>query len=726
VAINLGRAVLFLTGDDSKLKGDLGRSEGMIQGMLGRAGGFLNQAFSFAVGGLINQGINAIGGSIGGLVSSMVSGNAEFETYTTQFGILLGGADKAKERLAALADFGAKTPFELPEVVRADKILTSFGLDSETTAKRFGVSAEQIRTTIGDVASGTGAGFEEIANLMGRFASGATGEAISRFQELGITTREEMAGWGLQFSKSGELLTPAKEAFTILEAHVRGKFGGMMDAQSKTFSGMVSNLEDWKGQTLRTIGAPIFEVLKDKLSSLLTFLGSPSVKSAIDGFANGLAQGIGWAIDGLGRAVAFVSPYITELIGLVQGLGADLGGGDIGVLLDDIGESIAQAFGSEAGAAVKNVLGTLVDFGGVVQDVIVNVVLPAFQIIWASAQEIWPGIQSVIGAALGGAWDIISQIVGQIMAFWTENGVAILATFRNTWNNLADIVQQVLPAIQSIIQTVFGAVSGFLEANGTDIQNFLTSAWQQISVIIALAVEVIRSTIIPIFTAIAAYLQAHSEDIQATLSGAWEIIKGVIQTALDLIKGILTVALALLRGDWAGAWEAIKATAVKVWDDLKALIQGTLDTIVGILKTINLYDVGKSMLEGLINGAESMAQRLIDAVLGPINSAIAAAKRLLGIHSPSTVFAAMGVQSMTGFAQGVGQSAGLVGRAVGGALNPQGFGALVPALAGAGGGNTYQIDARGSTLSEDQIREQFERALAAVGGRADLRRRIGA
>ena len=79
--------------------------------------------FSMAGGFLLAQGIGAVTGAVGGLVSGMVSGNAEFERYQTQFGVLLKSSEAAKDRLAELADFGAKTPFELPEVVRADKIL---------------------------------------------------------------------------------------------------------------------------------------------------------------------------------------------------------------------------------------------------------------------------------------------------------------------------------------------------------------------------------------------------------------------------------------------------------------------------------------------------------------------------------------------------------------------------------------------------------------------------
>jgi hypothetical protein len=212
---------------------------------------------------------------VGALTGGLISGNAEFERYETQFGVLLGSAEAAKERLAELAEFGAKTPFELPQVVQADKVLQGFGLHSEESAQKFGFAGTQIRTIAGDVAAGTGADFQEMSLLIGKFSAGATGEAISRMAELGITNRDELKKMGLEFSKSGELLSPLPEAMNTVLGLMEDKYGGMMNAQSATFEGMMSNAQDWIAGTIRTVSAPIFDKVKDGLGSVLNFLNSP-------------------------------------------------------------------------------------------------------------------------------------------------------------------------------------------------------------------------------------------------------------------------------------------------------------------------------------------------------------------------------------------------------------------------------------------------------------------
>ena len=50
---------------------------------------------------------------------------------------------------------------------------------------------------------------------------------------------------------------------------MQSKYGGLMAAQSATFDGMLSNLRDWAGATLRETGKPLFDVLRTQLANLM-------------------------------------------------------------------------------------------------------------------------------------------------------------------------------------------------------------------------------------------------------------------------------------------------------------------------------------------------------------------------------------------------------------------------------------------------------------------------
>jgi hypothetical protein len=226
------------------------------------------------------------------LGSSMFAGNREFENYSVQFGVLLKSAASAKSRIAELERFNLATPFQLPEIVRADKVMTGFGLHSKEAAKAFGYSGQEIRRISADVAAGTGAAMESISMYVGRFAQGQVGEAMERFAELGVVTRGELAKMGVQFSKSGELVSPIEKAMNALLAVMDEKFKGMAEAQSRTFDGMLSNIGDWQASAQRRLQEPLFTVAKWQLQDFLNLLGSNEANNAVDSLADSITVAV--------------------------------------------------------------------------------------------------------------------------------------------------------------------------------------------------------------------------------------------------------------------------------------------------------------------------------------------------------------------------------------------------------------------------------------------------
>lgn len=276
---------------------------------------------SVAFGQVLTSSIERVTGAIGGLISSGVDLNSQMEGFTNRFNVLLGSVEATEERMAALVDFGKRTPFEFSGVVEADLILQNFGLHAEGVAERFGFSGERIRTIVGDTASGVGQGFKDMAALIGRFSAGATGEALTRFQELGVVTRQELAAMGIQFSKSGQLLSPLPEAMDAVLTSMQSKFGGLMDVQSASLEGMSSNLQDWFDDVRRRLGEPLFDRAKEGLAGLLDALSSPEVDQAVDNLAGAIER----AVD-----------VVSSIFGGLEFDAAEWGAGTINAFADGI------------------------------------------------------------------------------------------------------------------------------------------------------------------------------------------------------------------------------------------------------------------------------------------------------------------------------------------------------------------------------------------------------
>lgn len=197
----------------SMLPGIISPSLGMLAG-LGAAVGGVALAFKAASMG-INTAINT-------------------EQSVLQFETLLGSAQAAQDRIADLSKFAADTPFTMPDVINANRLLQTFGGNALADGK--------ILTMVGDMAAGAGQDLSSVAMWVGRLYSGLKagkpiGEAVMRLREMGLITPELEK----DFSKLAES-DPAK-AFEEFQKSM-GRFSGVMQKQSQSVGGLLSTLGD--------------------------------------------------------------------------------------------------------------------------------------------------------------------------------------------------------------------------------------------------------------------------------------------------------------------------------------------------------------------------------------------------------------------------------------------------------------------------------------------------
>lgn len=142
----------------------------------------------------------------------------------------------------------------------------------------------------------------------------------------------------------------------------------------------------------------------------------------------------------------------------------------------------------------------------------------------------------------------------------------------------------------------------------------------------------------------------------------WSAIGKVISFMVSL-PGKILGALASLGGRLVGlarsAFGAMKDTATGAVGGLLDYVRGLPGQIISGLGNLAglLVSAGGDLIRGLIEGIGNMAKAAVDAVKGVASDAIGAAKNLLGISSPSTVFASFGRFVAEGFAKGVKGSA---------------------------------------------------------------------
>lgn len=219
------------------------------------------QAVVRVLGDIMRAGINAFKQ----ITKAAIATNIQFESYVTQFTTLLGSAEAAQQRIKDLTIFAVKTPFELPGIVEASRVLQVFGGDTLATGDNL--------TMVGDIAAGVGREFSEVALWIGRMydamQSGQPfGLAASRLQVMGAMTgqaRTELERLQAEGATGAELW----ERFNEL---VGRRWAGNMDRLSGTLAGVISNLQDFATNLLRVAGEPLFEELRDDAKRLLDLL----------------------------------------------------------------------------------------------------------------------------------------------------------------------------------------------------------------------------------------------------------------------------------------------------------------------------------------------------------------------------------------------------------------------------------------------------------------------
>ncbi len=228
-------------------------------------------------------GIAAAAGTVG------IRTAAGMETANISFTTMLGSAGKAKSFLSDLNDFAAKTPFDLPGLQQSAQSLVSIGIDADKVIP--------IMTTLGNVTAGMGTGAEgvqraTVAIQQMNAAGKISAEDLNQLRDAGIPVYELLAGaTGKSVVQVAELARQGKlgreELDQLMTALESGKglerFNGMMEAQSRSLSGLWSTLKDTFAVGMAEAIQPIIPTIKDGLGGAISLVSAmmPRVQAGL-------------------------------------------------------------------------------------------------------------------------------------------------------------------------------------------------------------------------------------------------------------------------------------------------------------------------------------------------------------------------------------------------------------------------------------------------------------
>lgn len=307
-----------------------------------------------------------------------------------------------------------------------------------------------------------------------------------------------------------------------------------------------------------------------------------------------------------------------------------------------------------------------------------------------------------IKAFMIGMWQGIGDVVGPIL----DELSAALAPLGPVWDQVAAAmgkawawVKQLFAPFEATTEQLAGATSagrGFGQILGTVLTMNLRAAVKAIGWLVDAFMFLLPA-------------------IKATMTGAWTFLQG---------------AWAIIVGIFTGNGDKLREGFIQTWNGISTLLGGW---------PARMMQAGVDMVRGLVSGISSMAGAVRDSIAGVAGGAIDSFKGMLGIHSPSRVFAQLGDYTMQGLAGGLNRGqdralqsvAGLgdrmrrvgAGIAIAAAAAPvvpvSSSPVMAPSTVGAGGaaagGNTYEINIHAAAGADPQA--------IALAVRAELDRR---
>ncbi len=242
-----------------------------------------------------------------------------------------------------------------------------------------------------------------------------------------------------------------------------------------------------------------------------------------------------------------------------------------------------------------------------------NSALFACPITWIIA-----GIMAVVAAVV-----LMVKYWDNIAVFFKKIWNAVVGVFKKAWSGIKNIFLNYTP--HGLIIQHWGKISSWFSILWGKVRNGIGMAWNAIK------------NIFLNYTPHGLIIQ-HWDTITGWFTGLWENIKAHIAAAWDGIKNLFS---ALNPVEWiASAWEYV----------------GEFFGNLGI----RFYEWGKNILQGLWNGITDMIPNVVEGMKGIGLKIAKGFKAILGINSPSRLFAQYGVNITQGLVVGMSQGGAAV------------------------------------------------------------------
>lgn len=443
----------------------------------------LNDGFTVLKGTMANLASQAISKVVDGfksLVGGAVDYQKSMEYYTTSFTVMTGSADKASETVKKLADIGAKTPFDMPQLADATSLLMNFGFNAD--------DAVDSMMMLGDISQGSADKLDSISRAYGKMSSAqkVSLEDINMMIDAGFNPLQEISEHtGESMQSLYDRISHGKMSVDeITESMKRstsegGKYFKSMDAQSQTLDGRLSTLSDTINSKLGEALQPILQKAADEWI--------PNITNAIDNMdIDSVVSVIDDIISCVGDLFGFIMDNGSMIISLVAGIGAAMVTWNVASMINGVVTAVKRYQEANEGATVAQALLNGVMNGNPIMLVVSLLagLIATIVTLWTTNEgfrnaviNVWNAFKETVGNAITAVGGFIDNLISWFQALPGRIGAFLGNVISNVQNWASNMASRASEAGSNFVGRVVSFISRLPSSVWNWLSSTLNNAW---------------------------------------------------------------------------------------------------------------------------------------------------------------------------------------------------------------------------------------------------------
>lgn len=422
---------------------------------------------------------------------------------------------------------------------------------------------------------------------------------------------------------------------------------GMKEFFSNTWNGLVDGTknavnsvkEAWKGT-------------KQWFADLWT-----GIKDTAADMWDGVKQAFSDAVDGVVSTWQGVKQWFVDLW---EGIKST-----VSSIVDSIKDAIMSRFGvliygiRNAFIHMKLFLSTLWEnlgkIAGQMFEILKNIILAPVLFVTSMISGGWEEAKNNMIAVWNNILEAGANIWSSIQAIFDSFLLNTKMAFLNVWTGIKAALAYVWTTISETAVNVFNGIVAYFVETWQNIKQTAIDSWESTKTAVAETWQNMKQGAIDLWNSVKQYFADLWQSTKENAINTWKSIKQGVADAWENTKdAVVNTAKNIVKG------------AAQAWEDLKTGVSNAVESVKNTfdkIRQIDLLQIGKDIINGLINGITSKIEDVKNAVKDIAGSITGKIKDILNIHSPSRVMAQLGVFTSQGLAEGMLDGARYVDKA---------------------------------------------------------------